>query len=225
MSTARPLPLPRTLLLPLAAAAIASTLAAPSARACGGFFCNQPQNPFELPVAQTAENVLFAMERTSSGQFALEAHVQIFYMGPADRFSWVVPVDSEPTLGVSSNSVFSVLQQTTQPRFTLDWQDVGSCKPSPDPPPPSPPAGGGFDAAASAGDTGPRGVDVAFRGDVGPYARVPSTSTGTRPAGLSARNSGVWWSRAWRSTGTNSYGMPSSCSAHSARSERVGPKP
>jgi hypothetical protein len=177
MSIAKPLP--RTLLLPLAAAAIATTLAAPAARACGGFFCNQPQNPFDLPVAQTAENVLFAMERTSSGQFALEAHVQIFYMGPADRFSWVVPVDSQPTLGVSSNSVFSVLQQTTQPRFALDWLDVGTCKPSPDPPPPAPQAGGVVDAAASAGDTGPRGVDVAFRGDVGPYdaAIIKSQST------------------------------------------------
>jgi hypothetical protein len=174
--------LTRTLPLPVAAAALtmlAATLAAPSARACGGFFCNQPQNPFDLPVAQTAENVLFAMERTATGPFALEAHVQIFYTGPADRFSWVVPVDSQPTLGVGSNSVFSVLQQATQPRFALDWQDVGTCKPSPDPPPPQPTAGGGFDAGASAGDSGPRGVDVAFRGDVGPYdaAVIKSQST------------------------------------------------
>jgi MYXO-CTERM domain-containing protein len=92
----------------------------------------------------------------------------------------VVPVDNQPTLGVGSNSVFSVLLGATQPRFQLDWQDVGTCKPNPNPPPPLalPGAGGGFDAGASAGD-GPRGVDVAFRGDVGPYdaAVIKSQST------------------------------------------------
>ena len=59
------------------------------AQACGGFFCNQPSpNPFDPPpVAQTAENVLFAMEKDAAGVTHLEAHVQIFYAGPADRFS------------------------------------------------------------------------------------------------------------------------------------------
>ena len=57
--------------------------------------------------------------------------MQIFYTGPADRFSWVVPVDSEPTLGVGSNSVFSVLQSATQPRFGLTWEEAGTCKPDP----------------------------------------------------------------------------------------------
>ncbi len=59
--------------------------------------------------------------------------MQIFYTGPADRFSWVVPVDSEPTLGVGSNPVFPLLLQTTQPRFSLNWTDVGTCLPSPQP--------------------------------------------------------------------------------------------
>jgi hypothetical protein len=165
----------------LGAAALCIT-PAPPARACGGFFCNQGQNPFDLPVAQTAENVLFAMERTQSGQFALEAHVQIFYTGPADRFSWVVPVDTQPTLGVGSNSVFSVLQSATQPRFGLNWETMGKCKY--DPRANVAPgggigtggSGGGFDASASA-DTA--GVTVSFRGDVGPYdaAIIKSDST------------------------------------------------
>jgi MYXO-CTERM domain-containing protein len=168
-----------------AAAVLVATLAtalatAPPARACGGFFCNQPQNPFDLPVAQTAENVLFAMERTAAGPFSLEAHVQIFYTGPADRFSWVVPVDSEPTLGVGSNTVFSVLLGTTQPRFSLNWTDVGTCLPSPHQPPvPSPSSGGLADSGAITIDGGRGGVDVAFRGDVGPYdaAVIKSQST------------------------------------------------
>src|SRR4051794_38499205 len=80
------------------------------AQACGGFFCGQPNNPFDPPpVAQTAENVLFAMEQTASGQMHLEAHVQIFYTGPADVFSWIVPVDSAPELDVGSNRLFQAL--------------------------------------------------------------------------------------------------------------------
>src|SRR5688500_13846283 len=85
---------------PLLGAAALLLLPASPAQACGGFFCNQPDDPFNLPVAQTAENVLFAMDRDPSGQFKLEAHVQIFYTGPADKFSWVVPVDSAPTVDV-----------------------------------------------------------------------------------------------------------------------------
>src|SRR4029453_1593800 len=98
------------------------------AAACGGFFCNQPNGPNDQPVAQTAENVLFAMDRAASGQFELTAHIQIFYTGPADRFSWVVPVDSEPKLGVGSNIVFSALLNNTQPRFGLEWRESGTCR-------------------------------------------------------------------------------------------------
>jgi MYXO-CTERM domain-containing protein len=143
-----------------------------AAQACGGFFCNAPDNPFTLPVAQTAENVLFAMERDPSGQFKLEAHVQIFYTGPADKFSWVVPVDNLPTVDVGSNAVFTALLNATQPRFQLDWKVSGICKPVPGVPMSSGSSGSGgssasptFDAAASAD----AGVTVAFRGDVGPY--------------------------------------------------------
>jgi MYXO-CTERM domain-containing protein len=169
-----------------ACAALMLAVAAPRARACGGFFCNQPTFPTDVPVAQTAENVLFAMERTSTGQFQLEAHVQIFYTGPADRFSWVVPVDSMPTVGVGSNAVFTALLQQTTPRFQLNWVDVGVCKPSMYPPPlpgggvgGTGGSGGGFAADAAAGP----GVSVTFRGDVGPYDAAVIKSTSTTDAG------------------------------------------
>ncbi len=160
--------------------ALAVALPARPARSCGGFFCNQPQNPNDLPVAQTAENVLFAMDRAPSGQFELTAHIQIFYTGPADRFSWVVPVDSEPKLGVGSNALFTALLQATQPQFQVQWKELGICKDSPAYPPPSvtppapPPAqpspgGAAADAAA--------GVSIAFRGDVGPYDAAVIKST------------------------------------------------
>ena len=163
------------------AAALSLTAAGPPRRAeaCGGFFCNQPNGPNDLPVAQTAENVLFAMERDPSGQYQLEAHVQIFYTGPADRFSWVVPVDSMPTLGVGNNRVFTALLAATQPRFELKWRDEGTCRPSSPPPvpapaPPASPTPGGA-ADASAGPS--RGVDVTFRGNVGPYDAAIIRST------------------------------------------------
>ena len=82
-----------------------------TAQACGGFFCNRPDNPFDPPpVVQTAENVLFAVNPSPGpGAKRLEAHIQIFYSGPAAAFSWIWPVDAEPTLDVGSDAVFTTL--------------------------------------------------------------------------------------------------------------------
>ncbi len=155
----------------LSALVFATQLASPRvARACGGFFCNQPDSPFgPLPVAQTAENVLFAVDPAPSGKSRLEAHVQIFYTGPADRFSWVVPVDGEPELDVGSNQLFTTLDRITKPRFTLNWHDEGTCKEEGRVFPESAASAdrAGADAGSDAGSRG--GVEVAFRGDVGPY--------------------------------------------------------
>src|SRR4051812_31699147 len=109
---------------------MAALLPGQPAQACGGFFCNQPQNPFDPPpVAQTGENVLFAMQSDpQTGANHLEAHVQIYYTGPADKFSWVVPVDSEPTLDVGTNQLFKVLEPATRPSFTVNTQEEGNCR-------------------------------------------------------------------------------------------------
>jgi hypothetical protein len=158
------------------AALLASVTASHRAHACGGFFCNRPQNPDDLPVAQTGENVLFVMDRMSSGSYQLEAHIQIFYTGPADKFSWVVPVDGLPTLEAGSNRVFQVLEPATRPRFSLAVQDEGSCKGRGD--------ASGFGCGAGSeskkdssgvfpGAPGPNNeVQVVFKGDVGPYGAV-----------------------------------------------------
>jgi hypothetical protein len=163
---------------------VAIVLPGSPARACGGFFCDQPQNNFDPPpVEQTGENVLFAMDKDpATGLNHLEAHVQIFYTGPADRFSWMVPVDSMPTLDVGTNQLFKVLEPATHPSFGVTYHEEGTCK--------TPPQGdeggaagtggsGGFsgavDAAASA--DGAVGVDISFRGDVGPYDAVVIKST------------------------------------------------
>jgi hypothetical protein len=165
----------------LGAAALVALLPSTAARACGGFFCGPPPNQFDFPVAQTAENVLFAMDRDPSGKFRLEAHVQIFYTGPADRFSWVVPVDSQPVIGVGSDAVFSALLNATQPRFQLRWQTVGICKNDGrgvgnGAPGTSAPSSAGSGGSSGSSDPG-SGVNVAFRGDVGPYDAAVIKST------------------------------------------------
>src|SRR3954469_9418180 len=118
--------------LGLAVVACAALGWAGEVRACGGFFCNRPNVPTDLPVAQTGENVLFAMDPTPSGLYRLEAHIQIFYTGPANRFSWVVPVDALPTLDVGSNAVFNALDLATRPKLMVTRKREGVC--SDDPP-------------------------------------------------------------------------------------------
>src|SRR5438045_453925 len=118
------------------------------------------------------------MYRAHDGKFLLEAHVQSFYTGPADRFSWVVPVDTLPAVSAGSNGVFSTLLQRTEPRFTYEQEVVGSCRSS------GGAYGSGGSGAASADPAlgvpsadGGRGVDIAFRGDVGPYDAAVIKST------------------------------------------------
>jgi MYXO-CTERM domain-containing protein len=158
----------RSWVVPLVVALAA--IPATDARACGGFFCNQPQFPTDPPpIAQTGENVLFAMDKLPNGQNQLEAHIQIFYTGPADRFSWVLPVDGLPVLDVGLDSIFTILERTTRPRFLLNLQTEGVCKDQT-----TSFLTGSADAARSgvgggAPEDGVGGVTVAFRGSVGPF--------------------------------------------------------
>ena len=169
----------------LAAAGAIALLAAPRVYACGGLFCNSPPpDPFApLPVAQTGENVVFAVERDASGaNTTVTVHIQVLYSGPADKFSWVVPVDGVPVLGTGTDRLFTALATVTQPRFQPSYVTDGLCIN----PPPSPgSADGGFFTGASGGaaGTGAGGtsggspVNVAFQGAVGPYDAAVIQST------------------------------------------------
>ena len=95
-------------------------LAPTSALACGGFFCDVNE-----PVEQSGEDIFFYMD-TEAG--TVEAHIQIEYQGPAEQFAWIVPVSAVPTLGVGTDSLFSVLSTTFQPRFQLAYDYDGECK-------------------------------------------------------------------------------------------------
>jgi hypothetical protein len=173
--------------LACALAALALALVAPGsrpARACGGLFCNNPPaDPFApLPVAQTGENVVFAVDTAADGTTTVTAHIQILYSGPADKFSWVVPVDAVPQLGTGTDQLFTSLAQLTQPRFQPDYQIQGTCIIPPN-------YGGtgsggaadtGFGGAAGttgAGGTSGGGVTVAFQGAIGPFDAAVISST------------------------------------------------
>jgi hypothetical protein len=174
-----------TIGLACALTALALALVAPgrSARACGGLFCNNPPaDPFApLPVAQTGENVVFAVDSAADGTTTVTAHIQILYSGPADKFSWVVPVDAVPQLGTGTDQLFTTLAQLTQPRFQPQYLVQGTCI---DPPYYGTGAGGaaagGFGGAAGttgAGGTSGGGVTVAFQGAIGPFDAAVIQST------------------------------------------------
>ncbi len=140
--------------LRLALVALACCVLLPAtALACGGFFC------FQQPIDQSAERVLYIQQ---PGQITV--HIQISYTGDDDKFSWILPLQSVPELGIGSDSVFQLLEQGTAPYFQLEWQNKKDCHASY----PCPMADGG-----GGGNGGPGGgVDVLLQQNVGPYNAV-----------------------------------------------------
>jgi len=92
--------------------AFASLLLAAPAWACGGFFCN-----LQSPVNQAAERVLYVQDGPQ-----ITVHIQISYQGPSTQFSWVLPLQSLPTLKTGSDSIFTVLENYTRPTFQLQYE-------------------------------------------------------------------------------------------------------
>ena len=71
--------------------AMLATIWAPSASACGGFFCTN------VPVDQDAERIIFTQNRDGT----VSAYVQIEYTGAAPDFSWILPLpEAIPADGV-----------------------------------------------------------------------------------------------------------------------------
>lgn len=84
------------------------------AEACGGFFCSA------VPINQTAEQIIFHKDGNT-----VTAIVMIQYQGPAEDFSWVVPVPGIPDLSLSSSMLFSSFEPATRPQFNLDIERIG----------------------------------------------------------------------------------------------------
>ncbi len=86
--------------------------APPPAAACGGLFCN---NSSGQVVNQAAERILFTKEADGT----VWATIEIRYQGQADRFAWLLPVEGEPEVQLGATRTLDVLQQTTNPVYTL----------------------------------------------------------------------------------------------------------
>ena len=141
-----------------------------TAEACGGFFCS-PQGP----VVQNAERIIFI----DRGDGRTTAVVQIQYQGPAEQFSWIVPVPSAPEIGVSSGIIFQRLDLMTRPTFGVETRVEGQCDPIMGPPPSSGSDAGAFQAIdAGVADAGASGVSVVASGAVGPFDFVVLGTSG-----------------------------------------------
>ena len=105
----------------VAAAALLPT----EARACGGFFCSATQQ-----VNQAAERIVFA----TNGDGTVTAVIEIQYQGPAENFSWLLPISSVPQgdqIAVASNLAFQRLQLATNPQYNLVTRVEGVCDQDP----------------------------------------------------------------------------------------------
>ncbi len=125
------------------------------AHACGGTFCDNTIIP--MPVDQTGEDILFIRDGSD-----IEVHIRIRYMGEAERFAWVVPLQALPEVRVGSEPLFAALSQTTAPA----WQPIRSYE-CPDE---NPSADGGADTADSGVhfDLG-GGPEIVFQDTVGSF--------------------------------------------------------
>lgn len=96
---------------PVVAAVCAVVAHSRAAFGCGGTFCDG--GPQAMPVDQTGENILFAIE-----DGMVEAHIQIQYTGDAERFAWVLPLPTVPeTISVGSQPLFVNLLNSTVPSY------------------------------------------------------------------------------------------------------------
>jgi hypothetical protein len=150
----------RAILAVLMAVLMSAPLWTQNALACGGFFCSNSN-----PVDQVGERILFSVEGTT-----VTAHIQIQYKGPANFFSWIIPVPGVPDVSVGTDTVFTRLRQLTDPRFELQWQKSEVCSPVND----CWDEGGSSDGDSGGSDGGDTGgeepqVNVLSEGEAGPY--------------------------------------------------------
>lgn len=109
----------------LAAIVALSAFGSTTAEACG---CFAGPTTATTPVIQAGERILFAVQNGK-----VTAHIQIQYSGDAKDFGWLLPLPSVPVLKAGTDELFTQLSATTDPRFTLTFQSVGTCRARPAP--------------------------------------------------------------------------------------------
>jgi hypothetical protein len=139
---------------------------APSdARACGGCFHEPTQNPDVI----TDHRMIF---RITPNQTTL--YDEIEYSGNPASFAWVLPTHGPVTIGLSSDAVFSSLDQATAPQIEApNLPACASCSCNFG----APSANAGASGGGSGGSSGGGGVQVLSQQTVGPYATVQLSST------------------------------------------------
>ena len=137
---------------------------ASDASACGGCF----HTPEQIPTVVTDHRMIFAISQQQTTLYD-----QIEYSGSPSNFAWVLPIHGPVTVGLSADSLFSVLDQKTQ--TTILPPQAPQC--------PFCGCGGQFNTAAGAGSSGSSsggsvgGVSIISQAVVGPYATVQLQST------------------------------------------------
>lgn len=141
----------------------ATALLPTDAEACGGTFCDGGA-PNPMPVDQSGENILFVRD----GDF-VEAHIQIQYMGSAEKFGWVVPLLKAPEeIAPGSEPLFQNMLAGTVPTYGFSRQnDVCTV--------PDDASNDGFGTGAAGGDDGggeggdPEGPTILSMQEVGAF--------------------------------------------------------
>ena len=154
--------MPLSLLRPLVAVVSAVlVLASADALACG---CFAGPTTATTPVIQAGERILFAVQNGK-----VTAHIQIQYQGDAKDFGWLLPLPSVPVLKAGTDELFTQLAATTDPRFTLTSQTVGTCRAPVSLGCASPAAQRSTVGEAVAGAGRPPQSPLVFQTSVGPY--------------------------------------------------------
>ena len=132
------------------------------ADACGG--CFAPPDP---PTVVNDHRMILSISKTQSTLYD-----QIKYTGSPSSFGWVLPIAGTVDVGLSSDLVFSTLDQQTQTRVI---QPPLNCPPFPEGCFQGGSSSGGFNAP-SAGSANEDGVSVIKQETVGPYETVQLAS-------------------------------------------------
>jgi MYXO-CTERM domain-containing protein len=114
---------------------------------------------------------VFAVDKDpSTGKGTVTAYIQILYSGTASDFSWVLPIDAVPEITVGSDRVFTLAAQLTRPSYQVNYVTEGTCRADTRVAIPGVSDGGASTGTGGTGAGGVNGgVNVVFRGDVGPY--------------------------------------------------------
>jgi MYXO-CTERM domain-containing protein len=100
----------------LSLVSLGSMVMAPNtAEACGGTFCDNLPEP--MPVDQRGEDILFVIDGST-----IEVHVRIEYVGEAERFAWLLPIQSIPEVAVGSDPLFTAMSNLAAPTWATERQ-------------------------------------------------------------------------------------------------------